>query len=126
MFECKECVVKFLRLQSNQLVFSYNPNFPSVTENKLPALEGVTSSELVASHLNAWHSARRRFIETEADEKLRRALKHKKEHQQAWNIRQEIKCITSKKFQVIGKALGQLLDMITNKFLLDIEQHIFE
>ena len=76
MFECKECVVKFLRLQSNQLVFSYNPNFPSVTENKLPALEGETSSELVASHLNALHSARR-FIETEADGKLCWVLKHK-------------------------------------------------
>ena len=32
----------------NQLVIGYNPNFPPVTENKLPALEGVTSSELVA------------------------------------------------------------------------------
>ena len=42
----------------NQLVFSYNPNFPSVSENKLPALEGITSNELVASHLNALHSAR--------------------------------------------------------------------
>ena len=61
----------------NQLVFRYNPNFPSVIENKLPALEGVTSSKLIASHLNALHSARKRFIETEADEKLRRALRHK-------------------------------------------------
>ena len=61
----------------NQLVFGYNPNFPSVIENKLPALEGVTSSKMIASHLNALHSARKRFIETEADEKLRRALRHK-------------------------------------------------
>ena len=43
----------------NQLVFSYNPNFLSVSENKLPALEGITSNELVASHFNALHSARR-------------------------------------------------------------------
>ena len=35
------------------------------------------SSELVASHLNALHSSRGRFIETEADEKLHRPLKHK-------------------------------------------------
>ena len=63
---------------SDQLIFGYNPNFLSVTENKLPALEGIMSSELVASHLNALHSARRRFIETEADEKLHRALKHKR------------------------------------------------
>ena len=54
----------------NQLVFRYNPNFPSFIESKLPALEGVTSSKLIASHLNALHSARKRFIETEADEKL--------------------------------------------------------
>ena len=28
----------------NQLVFGYNPNFLSVIENKLPALEGVTQA----------------------------------------------------------------------------------
>ena len=60
----------------NQLVFGYNPNFTSVIDNKLPALQGVTSSKLIASHLNALHAARRKFIETEADEKLRRALRH--------------------------------------------------
>ena len=45
--------------------------------NKPPALEGVIASKLIALHLNALHSARKRFIESEADEKLRRALKHK-------------------------------------------------
>ena len=54
----------------NQLVFRYNR---SVSEKKLSALGGVASSELVASHLNALHLARG-FIETEADETLRRAL----------------------------------------------------
>ena len=54
----------------NQLVFGYNPNFPSVLNNQLPAQNGVTSSELIASHLNSLHAARKRFIETEADEKL--------------------------------------------------------
>ena len=61
----------------NQLVFSYNPKFLSISENKLPALEGATSSELLASRLNALHSAKTRLIETEADEKLCRALKYK-------------------------------------------------
>lgn len=41
----------------NQLVFGRNPNFPPIVENKPPALEGYSSSELVASHLNAMHSA---------------------------------------------------------------------
>ena len=61
----------------NQLVFGCNPNFPSFIENKLPALEGVTSSKLIASHLNVLHSARKRLIETESDEKLHQALRHK-------------------------------------------------
>ena len=58
-----------------QLVFGRNPNLPSVLENKLPALEGVTSSELIANHLNALHKAREEFIRLEASEKIRRALK---------------------------------------------------
>ena len=52
-------------------------NFPSVIYNKLPALEGRKSSKLIASHLNALHSARRRFIETEADKKLQCGLRYK-------------------------------------------------
>ena len=45
--------------------------------DKLPALEGTTTSRIVASHLNALHSARRAYIEVESSEKVRRALKHK-------------------------------------------------
>ena len=58
----------------NQLVFGYNPNFPSVMRNKPPPLEGVIASKLIALHLNALHSARKRFIESEAGEALPRAL----------------------------------------------------
>ena len=58
----------------NQLVSGYNPNFPSVMQNKLPILKGVIASKLIALHLNALHSARKRFIESEAGEALRRAL----------------------------------------------------
>ena len=54
----------------NELVFGYNPNFPSVLNNQLPVQNGVTSRELIASHLNSLQAARKRFIETEADEKL--------------------------------------------------------
>ena len=60
----------------NQLVFGKNPNFPCVMNNKLPALEGMTSSKIVAENLNAMHNARQAFIKAEADEKLRRALRH--------------------------------------------------
>ena len=58
----------------NQLVFGRNPNLPSVINDKPPALEGTTSSEVVAKNLN---EARKAFIENEASEKLRRALRHK-------------------------------------------------
>lgn len=58
-----------------QLVFGRNPNLPSVLTDKLPALEGVTGSDLIAKHLNAIHKAREEFIKLEASEKLRRAMK---------------------------------------------------
>ena len=43
----------------NQLVFAYNPNFPSVMRNKPPAFEGIIASKLKALHLNVLHSARK-------------------------------------------------------------------
>ena len=55
----------------NQLVFRRNPYFPNTLTDKPPALEGKTHSEMVASNLNAMHSAREAFIE-----KIRRALQH--------------------------------------------------
>lgn len=60
----------------NQLVFGRNPNLPSFLNDKLPALEGVSTSEIVASNLNAMHAARKQFIMCESSEKLRRALRH--------------------------------------------------
>ena len=59
-----------------QLVFGKNPNIPTVLNDKLPALEGVTQSEVVARNLQAKHAARKAFIECEAAEKIRRALRH--------------------------------------------------
>ena len=73
----KNCLQMWNGFSSYQLVFGQNPNLPNVMINKLPALEGTTSSEIVASHLNALHSARRAYIEVESSEKVRRALKHK-------------------------------------------------
>ena len=58
-----------------QLVFGKNPNLPTVFNSKLPALEGVSGSKLIADHLNALHSARQQMIKAESSEKLRRAMK---------------------------------------------------
>ena len=54
----------------NQLVFGRNPDFPCVINDKLPALEGKTSSEIIAENLNAMHSARKAFIELESSQKI--------------------------------------------------------
>ena len=60
---------------SNQLVFGFNPNFPNVLNSNLPALEAKTSSEIVAMNLNAMHSAREKYIESESSDKLRNAIR---------------------------------------------------
>ena len=73
----KNSLLNSYRYSPNQLVFGYNPNFPSVMRNKPPTLEGVIASKLIALHLNALHSARKRFIESEAFQKLHRVLRHK-------------------------------------------------
>ena len=61
----------------NQLVFGKKTqNFPNVEFNKLPALEGVACSKIVAENLSAMHDARQAFIKSESDEKFRQALRH--------------------------------------------------
>ena len=60
----------------SQLVFGRNPSLPSILNDKCPALEGHTCSEVVAKHLNAEHEARKMFIQCEASEKIRHALHH--------------------------------------------------
>ena len=62
---------------SHQLVFGVSPNLPNIMKDSLPALEGSTTSETFAKHINALHAARRAFIESESDERLRRALRSK-------------------------------------------------
>lgn len=58
-----------------QLVYGRNPNFPSVVNDKLPALEGTTRSKTVGEHITGLHTARKAFTEAESSERLRRALR---------------------------------------------------
>ncbi|XP_053390667.1 uncharacterized protein LOC128553511 [Mercenaria mercenaria] len=62
---------------SHQLVFGHNPNIPNIMSDNLPALQGSTSSEVFAKHLNVLHATRRAFIQSEADERIKRALRNK-------------------------------------------------
>ena len=62
---------------SYQLVFGKNPNLPNILYETPPALEGTTSSEVLAKHLNTLHEARQAFIQSETAERIRRALRCK-------------------------------------------------
>lgn len=62
---------------SYQLVFGHNPNLPDVMTATPPALDTQTSSEALAKHLNILHSAKKAFIETEASERIKRALRNR-------------------------------------------------
>ena len=59
---------------SQQLVFGKNQSLPGIMTDGLPALEGSTSSETFAQHLNALHAARRAYIESERSERIRSLL----------------------------------------------------
>ena len=58
-------------------MFGQNPNLPNIMSDTLPALQGSTSSEVFAQRLNDLHAACRAFIQTEADGRVRRALRNK-------------------------------------------------
>ena len=62
---------------SYQIVFGTNPKLPDIFHATPPQLEGRTQSEILAKHLNVLQSARKGFIESQCDEKVRRALRHK-------------------------------------------------
>ena len=62
---------------SNQLVFGRNPTLPNIMQSELPALDGKTSSETFHKHLNALYETRKAYIKSEADERIRRALRCK-------------------------------------------------
>ena len=61
----------------NQLVFGKNPNFPNVLDNKVPANNTETKSEIMEMHLNALNTSRQEFVKAEASEKIKRALSRK-------------------------------------------------
>ena len=58
-------------------MFGKNPSLPGILSDKLPALEGVTTSKVVAEHINALHAGRKAFAEVQCDESIRRALRHR-------------------------------------------------
>ena len=59
----------------NQLVFGKNPNFPNIDDNLLPALEGSTTSKIVADNLKAMHYETQQYIKSDSSDKIARALR---------------------------------------------------
>ena len=62
---------------SYQLVFGKNTNLPNMMSEQLPVLGGTTSSEILGTHFNSLYAARRAFIQLEAEERNRRAIRSK-------------------------------------------------
>ena len=71
----RNALSNFSGFSPNQLVFGSNPAVPEVYNSDPPALEKVTSSDIVRQNLNALHMARRDFIQVESDERIRRAMR---------------------------------------------------
>lgn len=62
---------------SHQLVYGQNPNLPNIVQSDLPAWQEYSTSDILVRHLNALHSARKAFIESESSERIRRAMRNK-------------------------------------------------
>ena len=73
----KNCFPMNNGFSSFQLVFGKNPPLPSILNDTLPALEGVSTCQSVAELIQALHSGRKAFAEVQCDEQIRRALRHK-------------------------------------------------
>ena len=58
-----------------QLAIGINPILPNNINSKLPALEGVTTSEVISDQLKIMHESRQAFTHAESSERLRRALR---------------------------------------------------
>ena len=57
------------------MVFGKNPNL-FILVDRSPALEGISSSDIVADNLNVMQNVRKAYVESESSEKLRRALRY--------------------------------------------------
>ena len=62
---------------SYQIVFGGNPNLPNVMTDKVPGLEDGSANQMYTKHIAALHSARQKFLQTEACGRIKRALREK-------------------------------------------------
>ena len=86
------------RFSSFQLIFGRSPNLPNILEDKPPALEGTTSSEIVVKEITALHA------ESESSEQIRRALR-KNIRPSGVSFEMEIRCFIKDPAVKSGKDL---------------------
>lgn len=67
----------YLGFSSHQLVFGVNPNLPNVLGDRLPAMNETINSDVFRKHLNALKASREAFVKSDADTRIKRALKRK-------------------------------------------------
>lgn len=67
----------FNGFSSFQLVFGKNPTMPNILTDKLPALNGVTTSQSLADHIQGIYAGRQAFTEALCSDRIRTALRHK-------------------------------------------------
>lgn len=92
-----------------QLVFGRNPNLPSVLTAKLPALDNdVSTTKGFGKHLEALHASREAFIQSEASDRIRRALRGQtRNHDQFYEPGDSVFYQRNGKWNGPGKVIGQ-------------------
>ena len=71
----KSCSMYVHGFTPAQLAIGQNPRLPSALSDGLPALEGKTTSSVIAEHLNTIASARKAFTSAQSSAKLKRHIK---------------------------------------------------
>ena len=99
------------------MVFGKNQNFPVSLNSNLPALEGVTFSQVVADNLSAKQAARHAFILNESSEKFKHALIQQiRTSGDEIHTPQETWCFIKEKTVNSGMAQEQLQVRMENRF----------
>ena len=58
----------------NQLVFGFNPSMPDIYNSKLPGLNKITASEMIAKLIEAKRVAMEEFVKFDSCDRIKRAL----------------------------------------------------
>ena len=93
-----------------QIAYGKNPNLPSNVNNKLSAFEDHNTTEQLVKHINALHSGRKAFIQSESSEKIKRAFRNNvRPSGKQYSINEEVyyKREDSQKWKGPAKVLGQ-------------------